>query len=177
MGKRKPLDPGKIKPATLWIDAKHYRKAAEGLIAMAADAASRGDEGGVRQLLRPTWLVICTSMELGFKAYLNRQGFTLERLKWDVGHNLHQLQQDVLEQAEPDGELAWIVSRMKPAIGLLNEPYMDKRFVYRQIGVARYPKEQAVVCRLLEVFQGAIKPLVNLPVEGDGPEAEGIHPA
>ena len=175
----KRIDPTKITPATLWTDAKHFRIATEVLVDVAATAAAAGgrdNETRVRQLLHPTWQLICTSIELGFKAYLNHRGFAVERLKDEFRHDLAKLQQAALTEARDSALLAQIVNAVEQAVDLLNDPYMDKRFIYRKIGWERYPKEQARVCGWIKAYLAEIKLLMDLPVQGDGPEAEGIQP-
>jgi len=115
------------------------------------------------------------AIELGFKAYLNHRGFALERLKDEFGHDLAKLQQAALAEAR-DRLLAQIVNAVDQTFDLLNDPYMDKRFIYRKIGWERYPKEQARVCGWIKAYLAEIKLLMDLPVRGDGLDAEGIQP-
>jgi hypothetical protein len=155
MGKR--LDPNKTNPATLWTDAKHMRIGAEVLIIAIDDALARSDTTRFEQLIHPTLLLVGSSMEAGFKSYLNQQGLSLDRLRDDFGHDLHKLQKEVLKHA--DAALADIVKEATPGIGLLNEPYANKRFNYREIGSAMYPSP-ALVSEWIKVYLAKIKPLV-----------------
>ena len=168
-------DPTKTTPATLWTDAKHLRIAAETLVrsrnAAKRTAAKTGQTKSVRanQLVHPIFLLVGSSIEAGFKAYLNQKGFSLDLLAWPryFGHDLHKLQREVLNQTQTDSALAMIVNKATPIIDLLNGPYKDKHFNYRQITVARYP-DPGAVCRWIKAYLAKIKPLVNLPVRPDG---------
>ncbi len=151
------LDPSKTNPATLWTDAKHMRIGAEVLIAALTEANAGGDEDRVKQLMHPTMLLVCSSIEAGFKSYLNFTGIDLDRLRRCFGHDLHKLQREVLNHA--DAALTKIVTQVTPGIDLLNDPYLDKRFNYRQIGTATYP-DPALVCEWVEKYLAAIKPMV-----------------
>ena len=97
-------------------------------------------------------------MEAGFKAFLHHNGISLERLRSrEFGHNLAELRTAMLDHT--DKALADLLAEVKPGIDLLNEPYKEKHFSYRQAGPATYPKPE-LVCDWMRRYLRAINPLI-----------------
>jgi hypothetical protein len=80
MSKRKPLDPSKTTPRSLWTDAKDHLTGARLLVdnSKAAETVARAERQKARRnpLMQPTVLLVCSSLEAGFKTYLNHHGGT-----------------------------------------------------------------------------------------------------
>jgi len=107
--------------------------------------------------MHPTLLLICSGIEAGFKSYLNHDGLTLDELRNDYGHDLQKLQAEVLRRSTP--AIAKIAEEVTAGINLVNDHYMNKRFNYREIGSATYPKP-GLMCRWIGTHLAEIKPLV-----------------
>ena len=161
---KKRVDPSKTNARTLWTDAKDLLIGAEVLVAASKyvkkAAMEAGEPPSRDPLLQPTLLLVCSSMEAGFKSYLHHHGVSLERLRSrEFGHNLADLHSAMLDHT--DAVLSDLLVEVEPGIDLLNEPYMEKYFSYRQAGPATYPKPE-LVCRWIRKYLIAINPLILL---------------
>jgi hypothetical protein len=153
------IDYSRTNAKTLWTDAKHLLVGAEIISAAWRDATHARDPVRAGQLMQPALLLICSSLEAGFKAYLHRNGSSLKRLRKHFGHDLAKLHRAVLKRA--DAELAELLREGKDGIDLLTEPYLRKQFSYRQIGRARFPAPNAA-CEWIRDYLALLKPLIFL---------------